>query len=546
MHVAIHPLIVVSLLVSALLSFIASAIAWKRSVPGAFSLSLLLFAMSIWAGTYAIYWMPVSLAVKKLLPHITYIGVVAVPTLFLIFTLIFTHQETLLTRHIVLFLFVEPILTLGLLWTNQFHAFVFRPVNPLDLATVPVIQLTHGPWYFVNVIYSYIVILIGLLTLLYAMMRAGPLLKNQYLTILLASVIPWGTSVYVEYTGFASHVDWTPVMFGLSSILFTYSVFRNRFMDIIPVARSRLIESMSDGILVLDMQNRVVDINPAMETMLGHKPTSLIGKGVSDILKAWMDQTDSVLIGDKTRIELRLPNSPSRYLDLRVTPLHDARENVTGRLMVFRDVTDRKQAEKKLRLANDQLQTQLIEIGILQSKLRAQAIRDSLTNLFNRRYLDETLDRELERAARENYPVCVIMIDLDHFKLVNDTYGHEAGDVVLKTLADTLSLHCRRGDFACRFGGEEFVVVMPNIASDVAYQRADELRKTLNSMQIPYGRFLLNATISMGIACYPSNGEERESILRAADQAMYAAKKAGRNHILTYDKIETQHQIANN
>jgi diguanylate cyclase (GGDEF)-like protein len=210
--------------------------------------------------------------------------------------------------------------------------------------------------------------------------------------------------------------------------------------------------------------------------------------------------------------------------------------------MVFRDVTDRKHVEKKLRYANDRLQSQLIEIGLLQSKLRSQAIRDSLTNLFNRRYLDETLDRELARAARESYPVCVIMMDIDHFKKINDTHGHEAGDLILKALADALSTRNRRGDFTCRFGGEEFVVVMPNIAMDTAFQRAKDLRVILNSLKIPYGHFILTITISMGIACYPSNGEDRESVLRAADRAMYAAKKAGRDHILTYNQLEAQHE----
>ncbi len=208
--------------------------------------------------------------------------------------------------------------------------------------------------------------------------------------------------------------------------------------------------------------------------------------------------------------------------------------------MVFRDVTDRKQVEKKLRAANDRLQSQLIEIGTLQSELRSQAIKDPLTDLFNRRYLDETFDRELARAARESYPVCVIMLDIDHFKKVNDTYGHEAGDFILKALAKTLSARNRRGDFVCRFGGEEFVVVMPNLAVDTAYKRAEDLRTALNSLYVPYGRFNLTITISMGIASYPANGENRESVLRAADRAMYAAKKAGRDHILTYDVLQSQ------
>jgi diguanylate cyclase (GGDEF)-like protein len=238
----------------------------------------------------------------------------------------------------------------------------------------------------------------------------------------------------------------------------------------------------------------------------------------------------------ETRAEVTVPGNPPRYLDLRVTPLYDKDQRLNGRLMVFRDVTERKQDEKRLLYANERLQRQLIEIGLLQSKLREQAIRDPLTNLFNRRYLEETLDRELARARREAYPVCLIMVDLDHFKRTNDTYGHDAGDQVLRALANTLSEQSRRGDFACRYGGEEFVIVMPNITKHTAYERAKKLRRRLNALTIPYECHQLTTTISMGIAVFPHNGESRKELLRAADQAMYAAKQAGRDHILTYDQ----------
>jgi diguanylate cyclase (GGDEF)-like protein len=180
---------------------------------------------------------------------------------------------------------------------------------------------------------------------------------------------------------------------------------------------------------------------------------------------------------------------------------------------------------------------------MLQSKLREQAIRDPLTNLFNRRYLEETLERELSRAARENYPICLIMMDIDHFKRVNDTYGHEAGDLVLKAISEALSEHSRRGDFACRFGGEEFVVVMPNMNLETAYERAEHLRQSLNLLRVPYEYYSLSVTISMGIACYPENGQTRETILRAADQAMYGAKEAGRDHILSYNQLQIPEKV---
>jgi diguanylate cyclase (GGDEF)-like protein/PAS domain S-box-containing protein len=533
----------VYLFISSALTLIAAFIAWSRKVPGSLALSLLLISMSLWSGIYALSWIPFPFLVKTLLLNLIYIGITAVPTLFLIFALSFAGREDWLTSRNLLVLAVEPILTLLLVWTNSRHHLVFTSITLAGEDAISWLELGRGPWYGVNLAYSYAVILAGLLVLINGMLHSSRLLKHQYRIVLFAALAPWWTSIYYEYSMKASQLDFAPLTFGLSGLLFAYSVFRNRFLEVIPIARSQIIESMGDGILVLDLHNRVVDFNPAMQAFLSRKPSGLLGKPAEELLKEWMDKAGAVLGGQKTNAELRISRSPLRYVDLRITPLYDSQQRLNGRLMVFHDVTAHKSVEKELRYANERLQSQLIEIGTLQSKLRSQAIHDPLTDLFNRRYLDETLDRELARASREKYPLCVVMMDIDHFKLMNDTHGHEAGDLVLKALAKTLTSRNRRGDFACRFGGEEFVVVMPNITIDTAFRRAEELRKALNSLSVPFENYRLTITISMGIACYPANGEDRDSLLRAADRAMYAAKKAGRDHILTYDRLEASSDL---
>ncbi len=522
---------------SALISITASIMIWRRSAPGSSAASLLLLAMAIWAACYATRWMNISVETKIFWFRVMFIGVACIPTLFLLFTLSFTHNESWLTPRRLILLSIQPITSLLLQWTNQYHEFIYRSLKIIQENGFVTIELTRGPWYFLNIVYSYTIIATGFLLMSRAALRSGPLYRYQYRLILVASLLPWAGNIFNELNfNVSSNLDLAPLTFGLSGIIFVFAILRTHFMDLIPVARSHLIENMRDGVMVLNAQNRVVDINPAMESFL-EKPSSFyLGKNAAEVFDGWMQKTDSLWEEVETRAELEVPGKPSRYLDLFVTPLYDRGHLLNGRLMVFRDVTERKQNEKRLRYANERLQTQLIEIGLLQSKLREQAIRDPLTNLFNRRYLEETLDRELARAEREAYPVCIIMIDLDHFKKTNDTYGHDAGDEVLKALARTLSEQSRRGDFACRYGGEEFVIVMPNITKHTAYERAKKLRRRLNSLEIPYECHRLTTTISIGIAAYPANGETRQALLRAADQAMYGAKRAGRDHILTYDQ----------
>ncbi len=538
MHYEYHPF-AIYLFLSALCTLIAAAVTWRRSAPGSFSLGWLLLSMTVWSGAYSLRWFDLSFETKLVLFKVMYIGIISMPSLFLVFILKFTQNERWLTQQNSLLLFLEPALSLLLIWTNDLHHLYYKSIEPVGIGGVVMFETVRGPWYLVNTIYSYAVIVLSLGIMFYTAMRLGPLFRNQYRLVLIGSVIPWTSSIFNEFNFSVLHgLDLTPVTFGISGVLFAYAVLRTRFLDLIPVARSMLIENMSDGVLMLDAKNRVVDFNPIMKQFVGDESSSILGRHVSELLGDWVAQSDALMNETQSQTEMRIPNDPSRYLDLRITPLFDAYKQLTGRLIVFRDVTERKVVEQKLRHANRRLQSQLIEIGILQSQLREQAIRDPLTDLFNRRYLEETLDRELARAAREKYPVCIVMIDIDRFKQVNDTYGHEAGDVMLKSMAGVLANHSRRGDFACRYGGEEFVIVMPNIHGVVAFERAETLRQTLNLLRVAYGRYTLSATFSMGIACFPAHGDTRDSLLRAADRAMYAAKEAGRDHIRSFDDLE--------
>jgi diguanylate cyclase (GGDEF)-like protein len=169
------------------------------------------------------------------------------------------------------------------------------------------------------------------------------------------------------------------------------------------------------------------------------------------------------------------------------------------------------------------------EIHVLQGKLEEMAVHDSLTGLYNRHYLDVTLKRELARAAREKYPVSFVMIDIDRFKRVNDTFGHKAGDAVLQNLASLLTENSRASDIIFRFGGEEFLAVLPKVKVDLAYQIAEKWRKNFLESTELLGYGGVKATISCGIAAFPRHGTTAAELIAIADEAMYQAKAAGRN-----------------
>ena len=171
----------------------------------------------------------------------------------------------------------------------------------------------------------------------------------------------------------------------------------------------------------------------------------------------------------------------------------------------------------------------------LREELRAEAIHDPLTGLFNRRYLEETLPRELHRAQRAHSPLCVAMLDLDNFKRFNDTYGHDAGDSLLRELGRLLLGKLRKSDISCRYGGEEFVLVLPDSSAADAKQRMEQIRAQIKELQIPHGEQQLRAiTVSAGVAQAEDPAPNPSQLLRAADTALYAAKNAGRDRVMVY------------
>jgi diguanylate cyclase (GGDEF)-like protein len=217
--------------------------------------------------------------------------------------------------------------------------------------------------------------------------------------------------------------------------------------------------------------------------------------------------------------------------DLSVSVLHGDDGAPAFVVGVLLDVSDWKRMTQQLHASNEQLAMQLFENRKLQERLSDLAVRDPLTGLFNRRFMEETLERELAQATREGTPLSLVIMDIDHFKQLNDTYGHPAGDYALKALTRLLRVRMRRGDVACRYGGEEFVAILPGATIATAVARADSWRRAFQDLHLEFEGRMIRSTLSAGIAEFPRHGRSGQELLFQADSALYQAKRSGRNRV---------------
>ncbi|MBN1452547.1 MAG: diguanylate cyclase [Anaerolineales bacterium] len=221
-----------------------------------------------------------------------------------------------------------------------------------------------------------------------------------------------------------------------------------------------------------------------------------------------------------------------RFGDLAAVALQNARLYEEAQ----KEIEFRRKTEVELRDANQLLQLQIERIELLQEQLKELAVRDSLTNLFNRRYLQEMLEVEFARSRRSGTSLAILMMDSDRLKDVNDKYGHKAGDDFLVHIAEVVQSSIRAGDIACRYGGDEFVVVLSNVAEEIALERAEKLRENIAKHYIVYKNESVSISVSIGIAVFPGHGSSGETLLQKADQALYRAKQMGKNRIVVYSE----------
>ena len=346
----------IPLLIAGLLSLALAMYGWQRRfIPGATAFIVLMLALAEWSLGYIMEIVSPDLSAKIFWGQVQYLGIVIVPLAWLVFALQYTGWQNWLTRRNLMLLAVIPAITLLLIWTNQAHGLMWSQVSLDTSSPLPAMQVSYGPWFWCHLVYSYLLLLLGTLLLIRMVITFPDLYRWQVIFLLFGSIAPWiGNLIYILDLSPVPNLDLTPFAFSLSGLAISWSLFRFRFFDVVPIARRTVVDSMSDAVIVLDAQNRLVDLNPAGQRVVGYQVSDAIGMTSTQALSGWDSLLEQYRSASEGQTELvKVLNGTQHYFDVHISPLFDRQQRRSGRLIVLRDITERKQAEQALRQSEE-------------------------------------------------------------------------------------------------------------------------------------------------------------------------------------------------
>ncbi len=676
---------IIPAIISVALGIFSTGILWRRRhSQGAIPLALLFFSITIWSFSYTFLVSSVQLSSKIIWLKLEYLGIIPSTLIWLVFCLNYTNNKTPKNQSYLLVLALIPIITLILTWTNELHNLMWREIKVAP-GQWGFLDFQNGPWFWVHFGYSFLLLLAGIYILVKKNFSLPKEMRQDIQFVIVAGIIP-GIAEILHFIGVDEFlvVDLTSLGFTLTGIILLYGYYFQQFMDIGPIARETTIENLVDGIIVIDLHGRIVDINPAAEEIIKLHHTDVIGRPSSEVLSDlndWIDMAKENQTSEKIMV-IGGEEEEQQFFNLSFIPLTDSRGKSVGFTIIFHDNTESHYLNKNLKDQTDRLAV-LYEIGkaitstlkidalleliytqlskviqcdayfvalylpethemdirilydegkrfpsakvdaseglsswVVENKkplliqdlrkemeylpvkpvlvgekrlsrswlgvplitenqligllavasykpnmfnntdkllmeqigqqaalsiqnahhyeeVTRQAKLDSLTGVSNHNHFIEILYKESQEALSANSPLSLIMLDIDHFKLYNDTYGHTIGDQVLRLTVQAIKSHIKNTDTVGRWGGEEFGIVLPNATTSQANMVANRIRRTLSELPLfnVEGNTIPKPTISQGIATSPEHTSDVDELVVIADRALYRAKARGRDQV---------------
>ena len=428
-----------ALIASVLVSGTLAVFFWRRRpAPGAGTLAALAVMISIWSLGYIVEVITGTSFGFLLANSIEYIGFVSVPVFWFMFAAEYTGYQNRITRRPWL-LFIIPSITLILVWTNQLHGWMWFDTR-LETFGEFIVQIkTYGPWFWVHTLYSYALMLAGVVIITVRLFYPHNLFRNQVIILLIAIILPliWN-GIYIFRAAPTYRIDMTPPAFVISGLIIAFGLFRFRILQIVPVARNQVVDNMEDGLIVMDKQNLILDLNRAAEKIIGRPASSVIGTSAGNILAelpAWSER-----MGDDGRFQTEITvdgTSGRSHYEVRLFSLYDRNKKPTGKVLTFHDITERKKAEEDLAAANKQLKQYANKITRVQEEERkriAYELHDDTAQYLSilKMQIGSLADSGEIQSPRVKEKLQFLERDAD--RAFNDVrrYSHELRPVVLE------------------------------------------------------------------------------------------------------------------
>ncbi|WP_342605568.1 histidine kinase N-terminal 7TM domain-containing protein [Peribacillus sp. FSL E2-0159] len=473
-----------------------------KDAPGAKPYILVTLLSSIFTFSYAFELSSTSLEQIIFWLRVEYLALPFIPVFLLLMCIEYVgHRINKVWKYA---LFIIPFI-------NDLHHFYYKSMGLRSDSPFPIIKLVGGPWFYVHSLFLFLCVMLSIIILLKQVKKSSFRFRMQISMMVAGLIIPI-LADYYYINGLSSYgIDLGPVSMSITFIFHGAALLTFQMFNVAPIARETVFESMKEGVIVLNQQGLIVDYNHGMRKVIPMLDEHSIGKSITSVLNGNHHLREIIDLKQDSDFNCSLNGNMVHY-HIGFSPVFNKSNLPIGQIITFADVTER---------------------VLMLEKLKQLASLDGLTQILNRTFFIKKSEMIFDLLSLEGGSVSVIMFDIDHFKNVNDTFGHEAGDAVITLVANTAKEHIREGDLLGRYGGEEFIICLPNTALPSAYELADIIREKVSENIALVNEEKISVTCSFGVThALIEAGDRVHSIktsMRRADQALYAAKKNGRN-----------------
>ncbi len=485
----------------------------KRKLYGALEFAMFMLSVSIYTFGYALEISHADLPGILAAIKFEYTGIPFMGHFAVLFSYKYASGKSL-NKFLIGIMLIIPVLSTILVYTVEYHSLFYINPKVIEGEFFPVLSFEMGPVYLLRIIFQQLISLISIIYLITKLFKCDRLKKAQLLALITAQLIPGIILVFYMFGLIPGGIDINPFSAFIVGTIFGIAILRFRLFEIIPHGREVALESMGEAFILIDKGGIVQDFNSAA-TKLGFIDLKY---GYNLQLNNFFTmEINKAISNNLTSFEYTYKSQYNflSYYKVNISNLNSSFNKIQGKAIIINDITD---------------------VMSLMEKLEHRATYDYLTNLRNRGFIIESGIREIEVANRNSTPLTFIMVDIDNFKSINDTYGHKIGDKVLIEVANRLKSISRAIDIIGRYGGEEFLIVCPTTTKEDGINTAERLRKSIFDTEITVVNIKINISCSFGVHTYSEKIQTNiDELIEKSDKALYDAKDRGKNMVCFVD-----------